>query len=137
MIDANRDGAVGAKSTLVEEGSQFKGSFLSDCPVVVRGEIDGEVLAPSLTVGATGSVHGTVSVDTIHSEGELSGEFDAETVLLSGTIRDKTIVRAKSFEISLASTKGAIQVVFGECAEKRPVSPAAMADRKSQPRSVA
>src|SRR5438105_10798298 len=34
------------KKTLVEEGTELKGSISSKCPIVVRGKIDGEVQAP-------------------------------------------------------------------------------------------
>jgi hypothetical protein len=82
---------------------------------VVRGKIDGDVSAPSLQVSSTGSVHGKVKVGEIESEGELSGEFDADVVQLSGTVKDKTVVRAKSLEVKLAPANGKMQVVFGEC----------------------
>jgi cytoskeletal protein CcmA (bactofilin family) len=105
----------GAKKTLVEEGTQFKGSLSSSCPIVVKGKIEGDVTAPSLQVSESGAVHGKVKVGEIHSQGELSGEFDAELVQLSGVVKDKTIVRAKSLEVKLQPATGKMQVVFGEC----------------------
>jgi cytoskeletal protein CcmA (bactofilin family) len=108
----------GDKRTLVEEGTHFKGSFSSTCPAVVRGKIEGDITAPSLTVSDTGAVHGKVKVGQIQSQGELSGEFDADTVQLSGTVKDKTIVRAKSLELKLSPTNGKMQVVFGEWAKE-------------------
>jgi cytoskeletal protein CcmA (bactofilin family) len=106
---------MSGKRTLVEEGTQFKGSLSSSCPIVVKGKIDGDVSAPSLQVSSTGSVHGKVKVGEMESQGELSGEFDADVVQLSGTVRDKTVVRAKSLEVKLAPATGKMQVVFGEC----------------------
>ncbi len=38
------------KRTLVEEGTELKGSLTSTCPVLVRGKIEGNVTAPALTV---------------------------------------------------------------------------------------
>jgi cytoskeletal protein CcmA (bactofilin family) len=114
-MDNHRNGDPGAKRTLVEEGTQFKGSLSSSCPIVVRGRIDGDVSAPSLQVSSTGAVHGKVKVGSIESEGELSGEFDADVIQLSGVVRDKTVVRAKSLEVKLAPATGKMQVVFGEC----------------------
>src|SRR5688572_25798029 len=87
------------KQTTVEEGTRFKGAFASDCPIVVRGRIEGEISGPSLTVSATGSVSGTVKVKELRSEGELSGEYDAEVVRLSGTVKDNTVIRARSLEV--------------------------------------
>jgi cytoskeletal protein CcmA (bactofilin family) len=107
--------AAGDKQTLVEEGTQFKGSLSSNCPVVVRGRIEGDVQAPSLTVSTSGAVHGKVKVDELRSKGEIAGEFDAEIVQLSGSVKDNTIIRAKSLEVKLSPTTGKLQVVFGEC----------------------
>src|SRR5258706_8205321 len=111
----NRNGELGGKRTLVEEGTQFKGTLSSSCPIVVKGRIDGDISAPSLQVSVTGAVHGKVKVGEIESQGELSGEFDADVVRLSGVVKDKTVVRAKSLEVKLAPAIGKMQVVFGEC----------------------
>jgi len=115
MDNNHKSGDLGGKRTLVEEGTQFKGSLSSSCPIVVKGRIDGDVSAPSLQVSGTGAVHGKVKVGMIESEGELSGEFDADVVQLSGVVKDKTVVRAKSLEVKLAPATGRMQVVFGEC----------------------
>jgi cytoskeletal protein CcmA (bactofilin family) len=108
-------GNAGGKQTLIEEGTHFKGSMTSNCPIMVRGRIDGDVESPSLAVSVTGAVHGRAKVGSLRSEGELSGEYDAETVQLSGTVRDKTVIRAKSLEVKLESGPGKMQVMFGEC----------------------
>ena len=107
--------AAAAKQTLVEEGTHFKGSLASNCPVVVRGKIEGDVAAPSLNVSASGSVHGTVKVTDLRSAGELLGDFEAETVQLSGVVKDKTKLRAKSLEVRLTASTGKMQVLFGDC----------------------
>ena len=108
-------GTMGDRKTLVEEGTQFKGSLQSNCPIEVKGRIEGEVTAPALSVAVGGAVHGKVKVGEIRSQGELAGEFDADTVQLSGTIKDNTVIRARSLEVKLASGNGKMQVVFGEC----------------------
>jgi cytoskeletal protein CcmA (bactofilin family) len=115
MQNTRNGQASGSKQTLVEEGTVFKGSFESDCPVVVKGTIQGDVSAPSLTVASTGAVHGNVKVGEIRSEGELSGEFEADLVQLSGRVKDNTIVRARQLEVKLSPVGTALQVVFGEC----------------------
>lgn len=104
------------RQTLVEEGTVFKGVMSSNCPIVVRGRIEGELEGPSLHVSDSGTVAGVVKVTEIRSEGILSGEFDAERVQLSGQVRDKTVIRAKSLEVKLAPETGRMEVVFGECA---------------------
>lgn len=113
MSDAKHDGGP---KTLVEEGTHFKGSLSSKCPIEVKGRIEGDLVAPSLTVSSTGSVHGKAKVGELHSQGELAGEFDADLVILSGTVKDNTIVRAKSLEVKLTAPDGRIQMMFGECA---------------------
>jgi cytoskeletal protein CcmA (bactofilin family) len=109
-----KNGANGRK-TLVDEGTQFKGSLSSDCPIEVKGRIEGEVAAPSLLVSSSGAMQGRVKVTQLHSEGELAGDVDAEVVQLSGTVKNNTVIRAKTLEVKLAPRDGKMQVVFGEC----------------------
>jgi len=103
------------KQTLVEEGTTFKGSLSSICPIVVKGRIEGDVAAPSLNVSTSGSVHGTVKVNELRSAGELSGDFESDTVTLSGVVKDNTRLRAKSLEVRLTVPNGKMQVLFGDC----------------------
>ena len=103
------------KRTLVEEGTELKGSLTSTCPVLVRGRVEGEVTAPALTVSPSGAVSGRAKVGELHAEGELSGEFDADVVQLSGKVQDRTIIRAKTLSVQLTAESGKLQVVFGEC----------------------
>jgi cytoskeletal protein CcmA (bactofilin family) len=104
-----------SKHTVVEEGSSFKGTLTSSCPIHVHGRIEGDLETPALTVSATGVVHGRVKVGMVRSQGELAGEFDADSVELAGTVRDNTVIRARSLEVKLASSRGKLQVIFGEC----------------------
>ncbi len=139
MADPKLAEAAGAgKKTLVEEGTEFKGTLVSKCPVVVSGKIDGEVHAPSLSVGALGAVFGKVRVGEIQSEGEIAGEFEAETVKLSGRVSNNTVIRAKSIEVKLTSDKGKLQVSFGDCTlevgdEPKKVAPSAPAAQANAP----
>jgi cytoskeletal protein CcmA (bactofilin family) len=102
------------KRTIVEEGTRFKGTLSSSCPVDVRGRVDGEIETPALTVSASGAVHGQAKVGSVRSDGELSGEFDADTVQLSGVVRDNTVIRARTLDVKLSSERGKLQVIFGE-----------------------
>jgi cytoskeletal protein CcmA (bactofilin family) len=106
---------MNGRKTLVEEGTQFKGSLSSDCPIEVKGRIEGDLNAPALAVSTSGAVHGKVKVGEMKSQGELAGEFDADVVQLSGTVKDNTVIRAKSLEVKLAPPNGKMQVIFGEC----------------------
>ncbi len=111
MTEANQS----EKRTLVEEGTELKGSLTSTCPVLVRGRIDGDVMAPALTVSPSGAVHGKARVGELKAEGEISGEFDADVVQLSGKVQDRTVIRTKTLSVQLAAESGKLQVVFGEC----------------------
>jgi cytoskeletal protein CcmA (bactofilin family) len=102
------------KRTIVEEGTRFKGTLSSSCPVDVRGRVDGEIETPALTVSASGAVHGQAKVGSVRSDGELSGEFDADTVQLAGVVRDNTVIRARALDVKLSSERGKLQVIFGE-----------------------
>jgi cytoskeletal protein CcmA (bactofilin family) len=125
---------VQEKRTVVEEGTRFKGTLESDCPIVVNGRIEGEVEAPSMTVSATGAVHGKAKVGSIRSEGELSGEFDAQHVELAGSVCDNTVIRAEKMEVKLSAKRGKMQVIFGECEpEASETTSPAEATRSSQP----
>jgi hypothetical protein len=113
MTDAKE---VRPRATLVEEGTEFKGSFSSACPIEVKGHVEGDLTAPSLTVAVSGAVHGKVKVGELRSEGELIGEFDADAAYLSGEVKENTVLRAGSLEMKLAPAGRRMQVTFGECA---------------------
>lgn len=103
------------KQTTVEEGTELQGTLRSTCPVVVRGVLNGQINAPSLTVAQSGTVTGDVKVQSIRSEGVLAGNVDAEDVFLSGSVRSDTVIRAKTLEVKLQREKGKLEVTFGEC----------------------
>ena len=103
------------KRTLIEDGTELKGTLTSSCPIVVMGRVDGEMTGPSVEVTESGVVSGKAKVTELRSRGELAGEFDANVVELSGRVRDKTVIRAQSLEVSLKRDDGRIEMVFGEC----------------------
>lgn len=113
MTDKN--GLPTGKHTLVEEGTEFKGTMSSSCPIVVMGKVEGDIAGPVIHVTPSGVVSGVVKVKQLRSDGELAGEVEADTVEISGRVRDRTVIRARSLEVSLSVQKGGMQVVFGEC----------------------
>ena len=60
--------------TVVEQGTEFKGVFVSDCAIEVKGRVEGDVAAPSLTIAASGAVEGSVKVGELSSEGAIAGD---------------------------------------------------------------
>ncbi len=115
MADVSSGSPGQEKKTLIEEGTSFKGSVSSSCPITVRGRIEGDLQAPSLAISPSGAVHGRVRVGAATSEGEIAGEFDADSVELSGTVRDDTVIRARTLRVQLSATEGKMQVLFGNC----------------------
>jgi len=104
------------KQTVVEEGTEFKGTLKSSCAVVVNGTLDGEMDAPEITVSRTGSVAGSLRATRLRSQGTLSGKVEATDVFLSGVVRSNTSIKAKRLEVKLGSDQAQIEVTFGECA---------------------
>jgi cytoskeletal protein CcmA (bactofilin family) len=135
MNEANGSSATG-RQTIVEEGSELSGKLASKVDVVVRGRVDGELSAPSLCVSPSGAVHGTVRVGSLRSEGEVSGDIEADSVQLAGAVRDNTVIRAKSLEVKLAADAGKLELVFGECELNVGDAPAdeRASNKKSAPR---
>ncbi|HEY5944584.1 MAG TPA: polymer-forming cytoskeletal protein [Kofleriaceae bacterium] len=111
---SDKNGLPTGKHTLIEEGTELKGSVSSNCPIVVVGKIEGDVTGPMIHIAPTGVVAGKVHVKQLRSEGELAGEVEADVVRIAGTVRDKTRIRARSLEVTLNTKKG-MEVVFGEC----------------------
>jgi cytoskeletal protein CcmA (bactofilin family) len=111
----DKNGLPTGKHTLVEEGTEFKGTMSSNCPIVVMGKVEGDVTGPVIQVSTTGVIAGHVKVKELRSDGEVAGEVEAEVVRISGRVRDGTKIRARSLEVSLSATKGGMEVVFGEC----------------------
>jgi cytoskeletal protein CcmA (bactofilin family) len=104
------------KQTLVEAGTEFKGTLKSSCPVVVNGTIDGDIDAPTLNIALTGAILGTVKAKTLRSQGTLSGNVEAEEVFLSGAIRSKTVIKTRRLEVKIGSSdRGQLEVTFGNC----------------------
>jgi len=135
----DKNGLPSGKHTLIEEGTEFKGSLTSNCPIVVVGKIEGDVTGPMIHVAASGVVAGRVNVKQLRSEGELAGEVEAETVQIAGIVRDKTRIRARSLEVTLNTKKG-MEVVFGECElaiGDEPDKQAAIAAATAQPEAPA
>jgi cytoskeletal protein CcmA (bactofilin family) len=112
---SDKQGLPTGKHTLVEEGTEFTGKMSSSCPIVVMGKVEGDITGPVIHITPTGVVSGVVKVKQLRSDGELAGEVEADTVEISGRVRDRTVIRARSLEVSLSVTKGGMQVVFGEC----------------------
>ncbi len=111
---SQNNGLPTGRHTLIEEGTELKGAVSSSCPIVVVGKIEGEVSGPEIHVAATGVVAGKVNVKELRSQGELAGDVQADVVQISGRVRDQTVIRARTLQVTLSTEKG-MEVVFGDC----------------------
>jgi cytoskeletal protein CcmA (bactofilin family) len=102
------------KKTIIEEGTDFKGTLQASCPILARGRIEGEISGPALEVTDTGVVAGQVRVTELRSRGELAGKFEADEVMLSGRVRDDTVIVAKALEV-LPARAGTVAVALDDC----------------------
>jgi cytoskeletal protein CcmA (bactofilin family) len=113
-IGQNGPPPPGARKSVVDQGTTFKGAITSSSTVVVLGVLEGEVNGPAVEVEAGGVVVGKAKVTELRSRGELAGEFEADDVELAGRVRDGTVIRAKALLVSPgAAAEG--QATFGEC----------------------
>lgn len=111
------------KQTFIDEGSVFKGTLKSSCPVIVNGTIDGELTAPELTIARTGTALGVIKATTLRSYGMLAGNVDAGDVYLFGAVRSNTVIKARTLEVKIGSSdRGQLEVIFGECGDTHPTS---------------
>lgn len=105
----------GDKQTLIEQGTEFKGTMKSTCPVVVNGRVEGELSAPELDITPSGVVRGNIKAERLSSRGTLSGNVDAGDLFLSGSIGSKTVIKAKNLEVKLVPEQGRMELTIGEC----------------------
>jgi len=110
-----REATKAEKHTLVEQGTEFKGTMKSTCPVVVNGRIEGDLTAPELEVTVSGTVQGNIKAERLSSRGVLSGNIDAGDLFLSGAIGSKTVIKAKNLEVKLTPEQGRMELTIGEC----------------------
>ena len=114
MADKKSNGRTGEKKTIIEEGTEFKGTLAASCPILARGRVEGEITGPALEVTDTGVVAGQVKVTELRSRGELAGRFEADEVMLSGRVRDATVIVAKALEVTPARAN-AVAVELDDC----------------------
>ena len=114
MVDTTRSGSRAEPTTVVEEGTEFRGDFTSRCPVLVNGRIEGDVKAPTVTVTKSGALQGKVEAKTISCRGSVAGVLEADTIELSGAIARDTVVRAQRLNLNVESTSGRIELAFNQ-----------------------
>lgn len=100
-------------ATTIEAGTQLKGSLEAAGLVIVRGTLEGELIAPALQIAEHGRVAGHVLVQSLRSAGALAGRIEADEVELTGAVQDDTLIRAKTLEVKTGVTFGACVLEIG------------------------
>lgn len=86
--------------TKVSQGTSFTGDVVSECNLLIDGEINGNILSrASVTIGPKGKVEGKIAASKIVISGFFKGELEGDTVELSATsnvigdiISDKLVI---------------------------------------------
>jgi cytoskeletal protein CcmA (bactofilin family) len=68
--------------TVLSANAEMKGSITTSDSVEIRGMIEGDVRAASITVYAGGKVKGDLTADTVMVQGEVEGRIQAQDVRL-------------------------------------------------------
>jgi hypothetical protein len=107
--------SVGGHS-VVDRGTTLKGTLAASSPVLVLGTLDGEVTGPGVEIEAGGKLVGKAKVGQLRCRGELSGEFDADEVELTGLVHEQTVICARTLLVSAEPGRdGKPAVTFGAC----------------------
>jgi cytoskeletal protein CcmA (bactofilin family) len=83
---------------------QITGALRSSGQIQVDGIVNGDITAPSITVGQTGTVIGKLIAAEIHVWGTVHGELDGDVISLSRTAR----VYAQITHAGLSIEEGAV-----------------------------
>ncbi len=81
---ANRPSGSNAKSVLAQD-LRITGEITSTGTIEVLGEIEGNLTARGLIVGAEGRMNGTVSAETVEVKGRLDGQVATQAFALRAT----------------------------------------------------
>ena len=94
----------GGRLSVVAHDMQITGSLRSSGQIQVDGIVNGDITAPSITIGQTGTVIGKLIAAEIRVCGTVHGELDGDMVSLSRTAR----VYARISHAGLSIEAGAV-----------------------------
>lgn len=83
---------------------QITGALRSSGQIQVDGIVNGDITAPSITIGRTGTVIGKLVAAQIHVCGTVHGELDGDMISLADSAR----VYAQISHAGLSVAKGAV-----------------------------
>jgi cytoskeletal protein CcmA (bactofilin family) len=88
------------KPSIISEGFAFTGDIVSEGPLHVEGRFKGTVRVSSATIGANGTLDGTLTCSSLRIKGSLDGDVTCDDLVVdaSATVRGK--VRYRSITVS-------------------------------------
>jgi len=102
------------KVTIIEAGTELRGALKSKVPLVLRGTIEGDVIAGELRIESTGVLRGSLRCTKLESHGDLGGDIGAELVIVAGKVADDTKIVAASLEVADGPVFGNATLVIGD-----------------------
>ena len=87
------------ESSRISEDLQITGSISASKPVIMSGQLDGNIDAVSVHIGSTGVINGDIKANNVKIDGKVIGNIVAEQLHLSGSGHLKGEVRCRSVVI--------------------------------------
>jgi cytoskeletal protein CcmA (bactofilin family) len=91
--------SIGGVPSIISADLTITGNLHSDGDIQIDGQVDGDVLSRSLTIGQGAKVKGTVRADEVKIAGNLKGEVHAARVSITSTAKVTGDVLHKSLSI--------------------------------------
>ena len=86
MFGKNRDSPVAPPNpSQINEDVRIRGAIAVSEPLVMAGQLDGDVNADTLHVASTAIITGEISAQSVKIDGRVLGSIVADKVFLSGT----------------------------------------------------
>jgi cytoskeletal protein CcmA (bactofilin family) len=81
---ANEPAPARPDPTILSANALFKGSIVASDSVEIRGKVEGDVRAASITVYSGAKIKGDITADVILVQGAVEGRIEAKDVRLQG-----------------------------------------------------
>lgn len=91
--------SIGGVPSIISADLTITGNLHSDGDIQIDGQVDGDVLSRSLTIGQGAKVKGTVRAEEVKIAGNLKGEVHASRVSITSTAKVNGDVLHKSLSI--------------------------------------
>ena len=87
MFGKNRDSPVAPQNlSQINEDVRIRGTITVSEPLVMAGQLDGDVNADTLHVASTAIITGEITAQSVSIDGRVQGSIVADKVFLSATV---------------------------------------------------